>query len=56
MALTPADDDPYMQEVKKLLQATRALGYRDAQMLFGSKELYLEADGKQSEAHGEGQI
>ncbi len=42
LAFDPTEDDPYMREVRKLLEATRAQGFLDAQLLFGRKELYLE--------------
>ncbi len=42
LALDPTEDDPYMREVRKLLEATRAQGFLDAQLLFGRKDLYLE--------------
>lgn len=44
MALIPTDDDPYMQEVNKLLAATKIEGFLDAQMLYGKKDLYLGSE------------
>ncbi len=43
MALTPADDDLYMQEVRKLFKMTQTSGFLDTQMLYGKKDLYLES-------------
>ncbi len=44
MALTPSEDDPYMQEINKLIETARAEGQVDVQLLFGQKELFFEAD------------
>ena len=44
MALIPTDDDPYMQEINKLLAATKAEGFLDVQMLYGKKDLYLGSE------------
>lgn len=43
MALDPTEDDPYMREVRKLLEAVRVQEFLDADLLFGRQELYLEA-------------
>lgn len=44
MALIPTDDDPYVQEVNKLIAATQAQGNIDVQMLYGKEDLYLGSD------------
>lgn len=41
MALTPSDDDPYMQEVNQLIAAVKAKGFKEAEMLYGQKEFFL---------------
>lgn len=41
MALIPADDDPYMQEINQLIAEVSANGLMQAQMLYGKKDLYL---------------
>jgi L-ascorbate metabolism protein UlaG (beta-lactamase superfamily) len=42
LALDPTEDDPYMREVRKLLEAARVQGFLNADLLFGRQELYLE--------------
>lgn len=44
MALIPTDDDPYVQEVNKLIAATQVQGGIDVQMLYGKEDLYLDSD------------
>jgi L-ascorbate metabolism protein UlaG (beta-lactamase superfamily) len=41
LALSPTEDDPYMREVRKLLEAVRAQEFLDAELLFGRREMYL---------------
>ncbi len=41
MALTPSEDDPYMQEINKLIETARIEGQVDVQLLFGQKELFI---------------
>ncbi|MGQ0593713.1 MAG: MBL fold metallo-hydrolase [Gammaproteobacteria bacterium] len=42
LALDPTENDPYMHEIRKLLEAVRVQGFLDARLLFGRKDLYLE--------------
>lgn len=42
MALTPEDDDPYIKESNKLLEAVRAKGFKDAARPYGKLEFVLE--------------
>ncbi len=44
MALTPADDDPYMQEVKKLTEMAQATGSFATQMLYGKEDLFFQIE------------
>lgn len=42
MALTPSEDDPYMQEINKLIETARQDGQVDVQLLFGQRDLFFE--------------
>lgn len=42
LALDPTEDDLYMREVRKLLEAAPVQEFWDAKLLFGRQELYLE--------------
>ncbi len=44
MALIPADDDSYMQEINQLIVEASKNGSMEAQMLFGKQDLYLNID------------
>lgn len=44
MALTPTEDDLYVREAAKVLEACRTKGYGDAKCLFAAYEFYLNQD------------